>query len=383
MTTTPLEPDLPLTDDQVLAELHALEEWGDLAAAARVPAVDPALVDRLAARVDAAAQPRPVGHRAVAPPRQPGSRRRWALVATGLVAAAAAVVGVVVVPTLGEQPAQVAEAAELLDRAAAAEPDLVPQPGQWWRLTSTLVGLGVANGEQTSPPRVYRTAETDVRYVPVSGTRPGYLASGDRRYLAQVSGPSGPLPSTDPGSVTLIGAIPMELEDPWTAPTPEWVATLPRDPAALRTVLASHGPGLTGGDAATALGHAARLLELPSAPTDLRRAVLRALAAYGDGLSLGGEVALGGRTGVALGATETSVADPRARTAQPENGTRTELVIDRASAQLLGYRITTVGDVGLGVPDGTFMLEIALTRDLVDAVPPEVLENMPTTLPIR
>jgi hypothetical protein len=382
VTTTPLEPDLPLSDDQVLAALRDLEAWDDLTAAAVVPEVDPALVERLAARIPTDAPARPAGHRA-AGPRPHGTRRRWPLVVTGLVAAAAAVVGVAVVPTLGDQPAQVAEASVLLDQAAAAEADLVPQPGQWWRMTSTLVGLGVANGEQTSPPRVYRIAETDVRYLPVSGTRPGYLAAGDRRYLAQVSGPPGPMPSTDLGSVSLIPVQEADPDDPWAAPSPEWVATLPRDPAALRTVLASYGPGLAGGDAATALGHAATLLELPSTPTDLRRAVLRALASYGDELSLDGEVTLGGRTGVALGVTETSAVEPGARTAQPENGTLTELVIDRASAQVLGYRTTTVGDVGLGVPAGTVMLEIALTREVVDAVPPDVLASMPTTLPIR
>jgi hypothetical protein len=379
-TTTPIEPDGPLTDRDVLEGLEALELWPELTRAGEVAAVRPELVEHLAGTVPATGRARPVGHRAL--PARPARTRRGWWYAAGAALVAAVTAAVVVVPTLGEQPPQVAEASVLLDRAAAAEAEVAPAPGQWWRTTSTLVGLGVANGEQTSPQRVYRLTQTVVRYLPVAPGRPGYLVAGDRRYLAQVSGPSGPLPSTEPGDVSLIGAIPMELDDPWTAPTPEWVAALPRDPAALRTVLASYGPGLSGGDAATALGHAARLLELPSAPTDLRRAVLRALASYGDELSLDGDVTLGGRSGVALGVTETSVAEPAARTVQPENGTLTELVIDRASAQVLGYRTTTVGDVGLGVPDGTVMLEIALTRDVVDAVPPEVLENMPRTLPI-
>jgi hypothetical protein len=380
MTTTPIEPDGPLTDREVLDGLEALEIWPELTRAGGVTAVRPELVEHLAGTVPATGRPRPAGHRALpAPPARP--RRGW-WYAAGAALVAAVTAAAVVVPTLGEQPPQVAEASVLLDRAAAAEAEAAPAPGQWWRMTSTLVGLGVANGEQTSPQRVYRLTQTVVRYLPVAPGRPGYLVAGDRRYLTQVSGPAGPLPSTEPGEVNLIPVEEADPDDPWSAPTPEWVAALPRDPAALRSVLASYGPGRSGGDAATALGHAARLLELPSAPTDLRRAALRALASYGDELSLDGDVTLGGRTGVALGVTETSVDDPGARTVQPENGAFTELVIDRASAQVLGYRTTTVGDVGLGVPDGTVMLEIALTRDVVDAVPRDVLDAMPRTLPI-
>jgi hypothetical protein len=375
--STSNEPAGLLTDDAVVLALESLDPWDDLARAGRVPAVDPLLVERLATTRRAPADVRDRRRRAARSARR-GPGASWWMAGAALVAAATAVL--VVLPTLGEQPRQAAEAGVLLDRAASAVADQTARPGQWWRVTSQMVALGVADGEQTSPQRVYRLAETDVRYLAVSAGRIGYLVAGERRYLAQVSGPPGPLPRTKGGSVELLAAPEADPDDPWAAPSTEWLAQLPRDPSALRALLSSYGAGLTGGDAATALAHAATLLELPAAPADLRRAVLRALASYGDELSLVRDVTLGGRAGVAIGVRQTSPADPGARTVQPEVGTLTELVLDPTTAELIGYRTTTVGDIGFGVPDGTVVLEIALSRDVVDAVPADVLRSMPVAL---
>ena len=198
-TPTELGPDLPLTDGEVLAALVGLEHWDELTEAGVVEPVETAVVERIASTVTAAGPARAPGHRARPETRRPARpRARWYVAAAALVAAVTA--AVVVVPTLGEQPAQVAEATVLLDRAAAVVTDPVAQPGQWWRVTSTLVGLGVAAEEQTSPQRIYRLTQTDVRYLPVGGAAAGYLVAGQRRYLAQVSGPPGPLPAPEPGA---------------------------------------------------------------------------------------------------------------------------------------------------------------------------------------
>ncbi len=374
-TPTELGPDLPLNDGEVLAALVGLDAWDQLTEVGVVAPVDVALVERIASTVSTARPARDPGHRTRAQTRRPArSHPRWYVAAAALVAAVTAVV--VVVPTLGDQPTQVAEAAVLLDRAAASvAADPIARPGQWWRVTTTTVGLGVAGGEQTSPQRIYRLAQTDVRYLPVAGAAAGYLVVGPRRYLAQVSGPTGPLPSPAPGAVLSELPLTADPDDPWAAPTAEWLAALPRDPAALRETLASFGPGRAGGDAETALSHAASVLQSGLAPADLRRAVLQALAGYGAELEVVRGVALGGRTGVAVGVLDTESNDPTSRAVVPENGLLTQLVLDPATAEVLGTRSRTVGDVGLGVPSGSVMLEIGYDRTLVDAVPEDVVRR--------
>ncbi len=380
MTTPTYEPEGTLTDAEVLGAFTSLEGWREVASAGQVDRVDGAFVERLAASVPWSPAPSVLRSTREAVHRR-RRRRRWAIgaVTAGLVAAVTA--AVVVLPTLGDAPPQRAEAAVLLDLAAAAvTPDPPARDNQWWRVVSSMNGVGIANGEQTSPQRIFRIAETVTRYRSADGRSPLYQLSSPRVFLSQLSGPTGPLPAALPGSA-LVGMPTDSAENPWASPTAAWLAGLPRDASALREALSRYSDDRPGGDARTAFTHTVSLLQSGLAPADLRAAILRALGGYGGELAVVPGVTIGGRTGVAVSDTDTEPRDPTSRAVTPEIGLVQQLVVDPTRGDLLGYRTITVGDTGFGVPSGTVVAEIVVTRTLVDDVP-EALVSRATPAPL-
>jgi hypothetical protein len=145
------------------------------------------------------------------------------------------------------------------------------------------------------------------------------------------------------------------------SPASIWPADLeelPRDPAVLLrhiyAVTKGHGPSRDG----EALVWIADTLRSGIVPADLRAALYRAAAGI-PGVELTDKQAnLDGRSGVAIGRTES-------------DGIRQELIIDPTTGLMIGERevVTDKAGPGFGVPDGTAIEWTAVTTTVVDAAP--------------
>jgi RNA polymerase sigma-70 factor (ECF subfamily) len=166
-------------------------------------------------------------------------------------------------------------------------------------------------------------------------------------------------PATGHGETWTTGLAPTTVTGSWQAPSPAWLASLPRDPGALRDRLyadtAGHGRSVDG----EAFVYVADLLRSGVVPADLRAALYRVLATVPGVEITSSRAAIGHATGVGLGYLEAL------------DGTRQEIVVDPADGDLIGerYVATTALD---GIPAGTVIGTTTWTRTLVDVVPASV-----------
>ena len=140
-------------------------------------------------------------------------------------------------------------------------------------------------------------------------------------------------------------------EGSWQLPTPEFLATLPRDPQRLLARLRADSPGERAGYHGP-LTYAVDLLRTGLVPPDLREGLYGALRAAG---ATDGVVDLNGRRG-------------RAR-ARDDGRARTEGRVDPADGEFLGERqILTRVDADLGLPSGTVVLNTTVRTAQVGAL---------------
>jgi hypothetical protein len=348
-----------LTVDQTTARLRTADP------ARHLPGYDEA---SSAALIAAATDPR--APRAwPAPANRRGLRRGVTL---GLAAAGTAValtlgpalVDVVTGSSSGAAPA----AAQLLTRAAdISVSDDPARPEQWYRITARNVGVTTEAGDRDGQQvRIgWRTSRQRTDYVAVDGARPTYVVEAATADPVQVFGPAATAPAewrTRTPDVWTSNLAPIDIPASWQAPTPSWLAALPRDPAALRARMyadaAGHGPSTD----TDGLVLAADVLRSGLAPSELRAVLYRVLRTV-PGVTITSESAtLDGRTGVGIGRSE------------DRNGLRQEIVIDPATGQVIGERtLVTRQTADLPLPVGTVFHEDALTRAVVDAIPADVM----------
>jgi hypothetical protein len=136
----------------------------------------------------------------------------------------------------------------------------------------------------------------------------------------------------------------------WHAPTPEFLARLPRNPAALLARLRADGP--EGRVAAQPFARAAGALRSGLVPADLRAALYMAL------------------TGLPAVHVDRHAADlegnPRLALVHEAGPTRTELLVDPADGTFAGECDTVRGGSRLGLAPGTVVLCTAVTSGVVD-----------------
>ncbi|ONI79034.1 hypothetical protein ALI144C_29765 [Actinosynnema sp. ALI-1.44] len=136
---------------------------------------------------------------------------------------------------------------------------------------------------------------------------------------------TGKQPCTTPGS--------------WQAPTPEFVAGLPRDPQQLHERLLRDAPGERRGDA-RALVYAADALRSGLLPADVRSALYQALTRLRGLEVTDGAANLDGRTGTALGIDD--------------GERRQDIIVDPATGTFIGERqVLTGDDSDTDLPEGT------------------------------
>jgi len=354
------DPTLDLvTDHDVLAAYADLPGWDAVQAAGAVPPVSAATVDRAVAAVaadkpvealDAETAPRRRGHRA--------------LVAVGLMAAVTA--AALVLPSVLRAPAASAEAASLLTRAADAihAIDPVAAPTQWWRIVSHETYVTTASEPDkagaAAPSSAWLISSSRTQYAAVEGRRPSVVVDSGSRVVRLLAGPADAArPVFGDGETWTTGLSPSTVTGSWQQPSPAWLASLPRDPAALRDQLyadtAGHGRSVDG----EAFVYVADLLRSGVVPADLRAALYRVLATVPGVEVTSSRATIGDSSGVGLGIFEAT------------DGTRQEIVVDPANGDLIGERYVAIESRD-GIPAGTVTGTTTWTRTLVDAVPASV-----------
>ena len=134
----------------------------------------------------------------------------------------------------------------------------------------------------------------------------------------------------------------------WQSPTPEFLARLPRDPAALLARLQADNPGRW----ASPFSSAVDALRTCLVPAELRGVLYRALT---------------GLHGVHLEPEPIETGDRACLVLVHDAGrTRTELRIDKADGQFAGERDTLRADSRCGLPAGTLITETAVRTAVVD-----------------
>ena len=354
------DPTLDLvTDHEVLAAYADLPGWDAVQTAGAVPPVSVAAVDQALA---ALAAEQSVEELAAEP--APRRRGRRALVAVGLVAAATA--AALVLPSVLRAPAASAEAASLLTHAADAihATDPAAGPTQWWRIESHETNLAtVAEPDKDgapAPSTAWLVSSSRTQYAAVDGRRPTVFVDSGSHVVRQLAGPKDSAPPVfGDGETWTTGLAPTTVAGSWQQPSPTWLASLPRDPAALRDQLyadtAGHGRSVDG----EAFVYVADLLRSGVVPADLRGSLFRVLATIPGVEITSSRATVGDATGVGLGYYEAA------------NGVRQEIVVDPSDGDLVGERYVAVEAMD-GIPAGTVTGTTSWTRTLVDDVPASV-----------
>ena len=285
--------------------------------------------------------------------RTPRRRSRLALVLAGAAAVGVVALGLGVVPLPWTHGTASPAAAAALDRAASAADitarDEVARPDQYWRITSRGQSICYC-GEGT-----VLLAGTSTTYVPVDGSRPSWWTSSGSRVVRVLTGSRPSTDQLDTPETATDNLTPNDIPGTWQQPNPAWLAALPRDTRDLRDRLYDDTSGHGLSHDGEVLVYVADVLRSGTVPADLRAALFRVLETvpgvdivkrHEDGL-------------ISIGRLE------------DKDGQRQEIVIDPATGDYVGERTLQVRALD-GVPAGTVIGEVTVSRTLVDSVPQRV-----------
>jgi hypothetical protein len=283
--------------------------------------------------------------------RRPSARRR--LVPVAAVAAAAAVAVIVGQSTVAVQSASAVSVLRAAATNTIRTADPTIGPGQFLEV-KTLGHTTVVSGDDrwmrpmTQEVFIPQNASAEWILVSTEG-KPDWFANPESRVAALDS-----WAAKDPSSLTTElrakdGAF---FGSPWQQFD---VATLPRDPQALLDWFERYN---NGGGASRDEENWENMVQLlrSGIPADLRAALYQALALI-PGVTVGDRAAtLDGRTGIAIGRTETL------------RGDRQEIIVDPDTGQLIGYRDVVTLPV-FGYPVGDVISSTSVTTTVVDSAP--------------
>ncbi|MDQ0680888.1 hypothetical protein QFZ30_004270 [Arthrobacter pascens] len=298
--------------------------------------------------------------------------RRRVLMASA--AAALLVGGIVVAEVVRPSPGAIAEAAEVLNDAAAATiqtSDPVVGPGQYLKIDTTSVyAAGVLLGDD--PKAARRTVEwldkySDHLYIPSDQTAE-WIWNREARipttfFSEDAKAEATKYQQSQAGDPTRMGEL---LRAPGGnfygeqrmlfagLPLAEGVKTLPRDPQALLdTIRQLDNPDRS---EAETLESIAAALQTGVVPADLRAALYKAAALIPGVTVVDREANLDGKAGTAIGIED------------PDRGTRMDIIIDPATGLLIGQRKVTL-TAGETFPAGTATGWTSVQTSVVNSAP--------------
>ncbi|MCQ2000096.1 CU044_5270 family protein [Arthrobacter zhaoxinii] len=314
-------------------------------------------------------------HQTPAPVLHPVRPWRRTLFASAAAVALVATLVVVDVMGSGERPGVTAEAADVLNDAAAstiATSDPVLEPGQYLLVDTTGVAMTFASGQLgDTTPRWLSSIDTQM-YVPADRTAE-WVWSLEPSVPVQFFGEGSREASERMKADLQADGIQMDESEVLRAPGGQWegfawevlgqmplnefIESAPRDPDELLKMIyeKTEGQGWnTDANAFMAVQGIVRAGVI--VPADLRAALYQAIALIPGVTVVDSEAALDGRRGVSLGMKTT---DYRARM---------EIIIDPETGQVIGERMVQLKDY-LGVPAGTVTAWTAITTSVVDSAP--------------
>jgi hypothetical protein len=267
-----------------------------------------------------------------------------------LVAASLLAVAALAVPVVtggggggGNVPGAIAPASAVEVLLATAADNAVTsteglQPGQWMRLTSSNE-YGCPDAD-CGPGKVGEIESTT--WVPYDQTGDWYLKRTDQ---------DPPFPIVVARAGAFYGPI---EEASWSDPTPEFYASLNLDTAALRASFYEDAKFVRPIDRdRTVVEDIGAVLSTGIVPAEVRAAIYEVLATIPDMEILQEQTSFSGRTGAAFGRFDV------------EDGYTTQLIIDTETGEYLGTRkVQTNGEIASNE---------AVTYDIVDGVPPEIV----------
>ena len=284
-------------------------------------------------------------------------------------AAAALLVGGIVAAdvVLPARPGATAEAAEVLNNAAAATirtSDPVVGPGKYLKIDTTTRYGGssvTADGIQVSwqentGGQVYIPADRDGEWVwnrevsvPVEFSSEAAKAEATRLQEKTPTDMVGiqraPRGAFNGGGQTIIGGMPL-VE----------AAGLPRDPQALLNLIQERTKGAGKSPEIEALGTITAALRTGVIPADLRAAFYKAAALIPGVTVADKQATIDGRTGVAIGIPS------------PDGGSRQETIIDPTTGLLIGERNVMLKDYP-DSPAGTILTWTSVRTSVVNVAP--------------
>lgn len=298
-------------------------------------------------------------------------RRPWRRTLVASAAAAAIVAGLVVVDVVGsgERPGATAEAAQVLNDAAAATiitSDPVVAPGQYLLVDTKAVYASFTSTE-TGEQFVWLQSQNGQLYVPADRSaewiwnrEPGepvqFFDEGSRQEAERQAAQSdyrGELLRAPAGQFhgspqRVLGVQPLE----------EAIATAPRDPEALLEVIYTYQRAQGDGDTPyeEAFITIADTLRTGVIPADLRAALYQAAALIPGLTVVEEEATLDGRTGIALGMKAHAY------------DARQEIIFDPGTGLVIGEREVLLEELD-GIPAGTVTEWTAITTSVVDSAP--------------
>lgn len=262
-----------------------------------------------------------------------GRPRRWGRLAGVAAGVAVLVAAVLFVPTLGgDQAPQAASAATVLNKAAdmiqTKDTQLAPGQFRYVRTESTML----SRTERCE----YRQHDTDEIWIP-QDPEAEWLLRRDRgriEWLTCQDPDSDTLPKAYQqeyratyGTFVLDGGLNPAPEPGWYNLTPRFLASLPRDPQALFTLIEQEYASGTAEPSKAYFQFATQLLVSAALPADLRATLYQAMT-YIQGVEITDEFAtIDGRTGTAIGLTMGIGKD-----------IREDIVIDPEDGSLIGRR---------------------------------------------
>lgn len=321
---------------------------------------------KLMTRIDSASRPGATTGTLAPATVSPIRFRRRVLMAS---AAAALLVGGIVAAdvVLPARPGATAEAAEVLNNAAAATiktSDPMVGPGQYLKIDTTTRYGGssvTADGTQLfwqekSGGQVYVPAERDGEWVwnrektvPTEFSNEAAKAEAIRLQERTPSDMVGiqraPGGAFNGGGQTIIGGMPLDE-----------AAALPRDPQALLNLIQERTKGAGKSPEIKALGTITAALRTGVIPADLRAAFYKAAALIPGVTVADKQATIDGQTGVAIGIPS------------PDGGSRQETIIDPATGLLIGERNVMLKDFP-GSPAGTIITWTSIRTSVVNAAP--------------
>jgi hypothetical protein len=269
--------------------------------------------------------------------------------------AATAAVAVVAVGFQGYGEVTRAEAAQVLDQAAIAaiaEVDPPAKPGQYWeQVTAGTSIVGDPGGG------LWLTTYRRVEYVAVDGQLPTWFVNEPRNLIRKIEGPADSPLLAGKRDVWTSNLSPSEMPAWWQNPTPAWLASLPRDPVALRLRVYADAAGHGNNSDDSAFTYVTDVLRSPLVPADLRAALFRVLGTLPGATITDSAVSVDGVHGVAIGRRSML-------------GGQQAIVVDPQTGQVVGevQQHSRLPIFGPTLP----ATETATHRRLVDAVPVSV-----------